>query len=165
MGKIIVVTVNGAPRTAPIEPPFCQPPPPVTCGNVTARYGLVLSVSGVVPASRRFCALRLPPHASHAIYISPAPLPRTTTHFLFPFSPWLSASAGALPPSQRSCATRAFLSYGMAPCVSPLSPTSSATPSRPGILEGCWPAVISLVSSYFRSLIRASSCLWLSVAS
>ncbi|RWQ95419.1 hypothetical protein C8Q69DRAFT_486494 [Paecilomyces variotii] len=40
MGKIIVVTVNGAPRTAPIEPPFCQPPPPVTCGNVTARYGL-----------------------------------------------------------------------------------------------------------------------------
>lgn len=94
------MTVSGAPETAPIAPPFCLLPPPVTCGNATARYGLARTVLGIAPASRRFCALRLPPHASNAIYINPAPSPSKGDALSLPIFPWPSASAGALPPSK-----------------------------------------------------------------
>jgi hypothetical protein len=80
------VTVSGAPETALIAPSACRPPPPAADGHPIAPCGIVLTASGIASPSRRFCALPLPPQPVRCIYISPASLPRTTTHFSLPFS-------------------------------------------------------------------------------
>jgi hypothetical protein len=78
-------TASGAPRTAPIAPPLCRPPPPAAVGHLTAPYGIALTASGIALTLAAFAAVPWPPHRVRCIYINPASLLRTTTHFLFPF--------------------------------------------------------------------------------
>jgi hypothetical protein len=73
-------------KRPPIAPSACRPPPPAVGGHPTAPCGIAPAVSRIAWSLAAFMCLPLPPQRCRCIYISPASLPRTTTHSLFHFS-------------------------------------------------------------------------------
>lgn len=63
---VSVVTVSGAPETAPIEPCICRALPPAVDGNTIALCGMAPTVSGIAPHHAAFGPLTCRLNASIA---------------------------------------------------------------------------------------------------